>query len=110
MESRFPVPDAVFILDLNPAESVHRIAHARGEPDHFEGRDYLERVRRVFNSMAGEAIYHLDGSRPAAEVHARVLDLFIEGPLKKKRGSEYSGLAGKLRANASRTGSDTLVL
>src|SRR5271166_6015958 len=31
MESRFPIPDAVFLLDIDPILSVHRIAHSRQE-------------------------------------------------------------------------------
>jgi dTMP kinase len=31
MESRFPIPDAVFVPDIDPAMGIHRIAHSRGE-------------------------------------------------------------------------------
>ncbi len=46
MEAQFPIPDAVFILDAEPRLGVQRIAESRGgTPDHFEDREYLERVR-----------------------------------------------------------------
>jgi dTMP kinase len=46
-------PDLTFILDL-PVEAGLQRAHARGDDGRFEkkGRDYQERVRRAFLSIA----------------------------------------------------------
>jgi len=86
MESRFPIPDAVFILDVDPSLGVHRIAHSRGEtPNHFEDRTNLEKARSIFRNMSGPGVYHLDGSLSREDVHEIILKKLIEGPLKAKR-------------------------
>jgi len=85
MESRFPIPDAVFILDIDPASGVHRIAHSRGErPNHFEDLENLARARSIFQSITGPMVHHIDASLPIEAVHARIMELLIEGPLKKR--------------------------
>ena len=53
MESRFPIPDAVFILDVDPSLGIYRVAHSRGEtPNHFEDRRNLTKTRSIFLEMA----------------------------------------------------------
>jgi dTMP kinase len=90
MESRFPIPDAVFILDADPSVGVHRISHSRGEqPNHFEGREQL--ARAIFQNINGPTICHVDAAVPVADLHARILELFIEGPLKTKRCAKPDG-------------------
>lgn len=85
MESRFPIPDAVFILDADPSVGVHRISHSRGEqPNHFEGREQLARARSIFQNITGPTVHHLDAAVPVADLHARILQLFVEGALKKR--------------------------
>jgi thymidylate kinase len=62
MESRFPIPDAVFLLDIDPILSVHRIAHSRQEePNHFEDRENLARARDIFNGMPEPYIHSVEG-------------------------------------------------
>jgi dTMP kinase len=74
MESRFPRPDRMFLLDLDPAESLHRIATLRGsQPDEFEKRDALERIREVFLSLNGPEIAVIDANRPPEAIHRSVL-------------------------------------
>jgi len=76
MEAQFPIPDAVFILDAEPGVGAHRIVHGRGgQPDHFEDRAYLERVRAIFQSMTGPGVYHVDASMPVEAVHGRIIEL-----------------------------------
>jgi dTMP kinase len=92
MEARFPIPDAVFILDIDPVLSVHRIAHSRGEePNHFEERKNLAKAREIFNEMSGQVIHHIDGSMSREAVHSKILDRLIEGALKAKRCSKTYG-------------------
>ncbi len=100
METRFPIPDAVFILDVDPSSGIHRISHSRAEqPNHFESRENLERAREIFNGMTGATIYHIDGAMPVQTVHARVVQLFIDGPLRVKRSAKaWTELATKLRS------------
>jgi dTMP kinase len=85
MESRFPIPDAVFVLDVDPAIGVHRIAHSRGEePNHFEDRSNLAKAREIFQGMTGSNIHNIDGTRSREAVHAEIVTRFIDGPLKAK--------------------------
>lgn len=89
MESRFPIPDAVFIIDVDPAIGIHRIAHSRRErPNQFEDLENLARARQIFNSISGDMIHHLDGSAAVGAVHARIMDVLKEGPLKKRAATE----------------------
>lgn len=92
MESKFPVPDAVFVLDVEPSLGIHRIAHSRGEtPNHFEDRINLATARNIFKEMREPFIYHIDGSMSREAVHERVLEGFINGPLKAKRCAKQYG-------------------
>jgi dTMP kinase len=99
MESRFRIPDAVFILDIDPVLSVHRIAHSRGEtPNHFENTANLAKAREIFQSLNDPAIHHIDGAMSAKAIHERIIDLFIEGALKAKRTSEWARIAQAMRS------------
>jgi dTMP kinase len=91
METMFPTPDRVFLLDLDPTLAIHRIFHSRKEaPNEFERVESLVRVRDVFNSLKGP-ITRVDGGMSIASVHQEVMKAFIEGPLKTKRcAKEYS--------------------
>lgn len=61
MESRFPIPDAVFILDIDEHLSAHRIANVHGEePNHFEERGNLAKAREIFNAMTDGNVYRCE--------------------------------------------------
>lgn len=73
MEARFPRPDVVFLLDLDPRLAVQRISEARGEdPNAFEGLDALAQVREVFNSL-NQALIRVDAGRPPEVVHREIV-------------------------------------
>ncbi len=92
MQERFPVPDAVYVLDVDPHLSVHRIAHSRNEtPNHFEDRKNLSRAREIFNSLKGDEIHPIDGAMSIQAVHSAILDNFIDGALRKKRCAKAYG-------------------
>jgi dTMP kinase len=92
MNSRFPRPDAVFILDVDPVVGISRIANDRGEePNHFEDRSSLGAARVIFNQMTGENIHRIDGTLPIRSVHEQIIELFVNGPLKKKRCAREYG-------------------
>lgn len=85
MESRFPIPDGVFVLDIDPAVGIHRIAHSRGEePNHFEDRANLGKAREIFQEMAAANIHHIDGAMSPEAVHAEIVTRLIDGPLKTR--------------------------
>jgi dTMP kinase len=82
MRARFPTPDAVFILDIEPELSTFRIAHSRGEtPNRFEDRADLAKARAIFNNLKGPEIYFIDGSATPERVHGEILDKVVKGPL-----------------------------
>jgi hypothetical protein len=63
MESKFPIPNAVFILDVDPRVGVYRIACLRGEkPNHFADLVGLAAAREVFQSCSQLNIFQIDGA------------------------------------------------
>jgi len=92
MFSRFPRPDAVFILDVDPVVGIHRIANDRGEePNHFEDRSSLGAARAIFNQMKGDNVHRVDGSLPISAVYEQIMEAFVKGPLKAKRCAKAYG-------------------
>jgi dTMP kinase len=74
MQSRFPAPDAVLILDADPSLGRHRIAHSRNEePNEFEDRGGLVQAREVFQNLTGAHIHHINAARTPEAVHADVM-------------------------------------
>ena len=63
-------PDLVFILDVPPEKGLDRIAASREKMDlHFEQKDYLVKVRAIFQGFEGKNIHHIDASRPEEDVY-----------------------------------------
>lgn len=85
MEQRFPIPDAVFVLDIDPVLSVHRIAYSRGdEPNHFEERGNLARAREIFQSLSGPTIHHLVAANSRDAIHEQILNILVNQTFKSK--------------------------
>jgi dTMP kinase len=92
MESSFPIPDAVFILDIDPAVGIHRIAHSRGEePNHFEERANLATAREIFQGMSGPNIHHINGAMTPDAVYSEIVTRLIDGPLRAKLCAKHYG-------------------
>jgi dTMP kinase len=92
MERLFPIPDGTFVLDIDPVLGIYRIAHSRGEkPNHFEKRAELAKAREIFQKIKGPNIFHIDGAASVTDVQRRVLDAFIDGPLKSKQCAKQYG-------------------
>jgi dTMP kinase len=92
MNARFPIPDAVFLLDVDPVVGIHRIANSRGEePNHFEERENLGKAREIFNTIPGDNIIRIDGSMSIEVVHSNLIELFVEGALKNRRCAKSYG-------------------
>ncbi len=86
MKSRFPVPHAVFVLDVDPALSTYRISHSRGEePNHFEERGNLAKAREIFNGLCTPEMVSVDGSMSREAVHKAIVKKLIDGALTKVR-------------------------
>ena len=86
MEDQFPVPDAVFVLDLDPTISLDRIHYSRRDtPNAFEQIEGLRTARTIFRQLTGDHIYVLNAAQTITELHQEILNLLIDGPLKVKR-------------------------
>jgi len=97
MESLFPIPDLILILDLEPEAGLHRVAHLRGDqPNSFENLETLSRARALFNQLGGTGVHRIDATQPIAALHARILEA-LSGLL-SERGASGRELALKLRA------------
>lgn len=72
-------PDVTLFLDVPVAEGEARYASARAGADRIElaGRAFHERVGEAYRLLASSepGMQRLDGTAPAAEVHAAVLQL-----------------------------------
>lgn len=72
---RFPKPDLVVLLDLDPAEAAKRMDGAKDRIE-SKGPDYQWRVRSTFLKMARDdrkRFRVIDASRPPDDVHDAIL-------------------------------------
>jgi dTMP kinase len=68
-EAFAPVPDYLFILDLNVDKALQRISSRGDKANHFEKSDALQKSREIFLSLAAEPfVYILDASLDARGV------------------------------------------
>ena len=75
MERRFPIPDAVFVLDMEPSVARQRIANSRGaRPDHFESPEGLRRARAIFQSLSDPFVTHVDATGQPSQVHQTIVN------------------------------------
>ncbi len=92
MLKRFRVPDAVFLLDIDPELSVNRIEQSRGEvPNHFEDRRALATSRAIFKQIEGKELLQIDGSGTWDEIHSTIIRAIVAGPLKERRCAKVYG-------------------
>lgn len=92
MESRFPLPDLVILVDTEPAVSLRRISQSRGEtPNAFEQIEPLSRARSVFNSIESPNIVKVDGHQPPEAIHRAIIQSFTEGVLRASRCAKSYG-------------------
>jgi dTMP kinase len=64
-----PVPDIVFLLELEPDLAIKRITRSRGESlNNFEKEEYLRRVAENFDAMHDDFIVRLDAASPREEL------------------------------------------
>ncbi|MGB9712543.1 MAG: dTMP kinase [Dissulfurimicrobium sp.] len=70
-EAFAPLPDLMFILELDPAVALRRICEKRGnQPNNFEEIDYLKRVAAIFKGLSDPFIERLNAGRPQDEIIA----------------------------------------
>jgi dTMP kinase len=92
MEEFAPIPDLVFILDIEARRGIERIAFLRKDiPNKFEDVESLEKARVIFNSLAAANIKLLNGRLAPQAIHRECLELMILGPLRAKRCAKSYG-------------------
>lgn len=99
MESLAPRPDLVFLLDLDPAEGLRRIAHGRAAgADAFEELAYLQAVRTIFLDLARtEGCFRVLHSHDDPEaVHREIVRLFVTDALQPCWGAAGATIAARL--------------
>ena len=105
MEKRFPIPDAVFVLDIDPTLAVYRISQSRKQtPNEFERIEELVRVRAVFGSLEGHPVTKIDGSMSVQAVHRAIMNAFVWGALKSKRCAKEYGCDDPFHCTFALTG------
>lgn len=77
LNSKFPQPDIVIILDLPPKISIERIKSSRFGFELFEEEKRLEKIRNNFLELSKEYknCFVLDASKSIEEVHRQVINL-----------------------------------
>jgi len=71
----FPVPDLAFILEIEPAQGIHRIQNQRNEhPNTFEEEANLLKVAEIFASMEQNFIRRINGAGTIEDVHRQVFE------------------------------------
>lgn len=77
-EARFPLPDLVLLLELEPAAGLERV-RTRGEPEEvFEKRDFLERAAAIFGSVERSYVARIDAAVAPDRVHGAVVECLHE--------------------------------
>lgn len=75
-EAFAPVPDLLFILDLDVGTALSRIGGRGDTANEFEKHDSLSKCREVFLSLAGEPFVHLiPTDRGPEDVQARIREI-----------------------------------
>ncbi len=74
LNEKFPKPDLVIVLDVDPETALKRIEGKR-KPSKFEDVEYLRKVREIYLSM--DDVVVVDAERPIEVVKRDVLDLVL---------------------------------
>ncbi len=65
-------PDLVLILDVEAKQGLKRIEGRKQKHLLFEKEDYLIQVRRIFQSIRGENIFHVNGHQPVEKIASKI--------------------------------------
>ena len=71
-----PLPDHVFLLELDPELALTRIGLRDGQANEFEQRESLQKCHDIFASLDDPFIHRIDASRPPEEVHREIMAAF----------------------------------
>ncbi|MCP2519798.1 dTMP kinase [Candidatus Aminicenantes bacterium AC-335-K20] len=71
-------PDIVFILDVEPSVGLSRIENRKKKEKLFEREDYLNKVRRIYNSLKGKNIIKMDGSQKIDKIREKIEEIVLK--------------------------------
>lgn len=72
----FPKPDRVYLIDVAPEHCIQRIARRRSgsaEEQFFEKKQFLEKVRALYLTLADESFCILDGEESVETLRQQVI-------------------------------------
>jgi dTMP kinase len=75
-----PVPDWLFILDVELDTALQRIGHRGDTANHFERRDALQRCREIFLSLKNEPFARVISAEGSMDEIAHQIIDFLEEP------------------------------
>jgi len=70
-----PLPDLVFVLELDLDTALDRIGIRDGEANEFEQREALQKCHDVFATLEDDFIHRIAADQTPAEIHDEVLTL-----------------------------------
>ena len=74
LEKKFPEPDFLFYLELDPQLAFERLESSRSQRESFEKKEYLERIAKNYEAILPKEAIRLDASLPLQTLCSRVLD------------------------------------
>jgi dTMP kinase len=83
-----PIPDLVFLLDLDPKTGLERISKRGAGQDLFETLEELTKARKIFKwlSETDRHVLTLDARLSIEEVHQSVIFEVVRGPMFERMG------------------------
>ena len=73
LRRKFPEPDILFYIDLDPQTALERLQSSRSQGESFEKRDYLDQVAQNYAAILPEKTVRLDAKLPAQVLCERAL-------------------------------------
>ena len=68
-----PLPDHVFLLELNLDTALDRIGVRDGEANEFEQRESLQKCHEIFSALKDDFVHRIDAGQTPVKVHEEVL-------------------------------------
>ncbi|MBW2964320.1 dTMP kinase [Candidatus Woesearchaeota archaeon] len=80
LNSKFLVPDVVYLIKVPPEECIRRIGKSRLEFELFEEVEKLKKVWDTYEKLAKEypGIHVIDGTQPVEKVHNQIVDILTD--------------------------------
>lgn len=71
----FPEPDRVYLIDIDPEEALSRISRGkRGALEIFEKKQFLEKVREIYNNLKDKRFVIIDGLQTPEEILKKIIE------------------------------------